>query len=241
MGEWVGRRSRQGAVMLVVMLLLLTVTAAAGLSIYSTQIEIRAAGHYRKAMQAAATAEGGLVAATTTIEMQGGGRVLEWKLAQAARQPGRVGMRLSLEEPPLREANAAIERMLSSELVPGRAIGVQAAVVDPSMIEGGAFEPHFIVDISDAYETLPTFVGQAHGVRLDGGGVVQMRYLVTTITSRGRIVRRGLLDDYGVYRDEVAMVTAAEAARAERHLRRDRFETAATARAVVISGPYSPM
>jgi hypothetical protein len=228
-------RGEQGAAMLVVMLVLLVVTASATLAIYSTQFEVRATGHQRQAMQTSMVAEAGLVAATTTIEMVGGARVLRWRMERA---PRAVGTRLSAEDPPLSAMNNETERFLSSDLVPGTAPSVRLATTDASGFALSAFEPRYIVDINDGYNILPTFVGQAAGTRVDGNGTVQMQFYVATVTSRGRLVRNGLLDANGGYASGV--FTPPEAGRPA-HLRRDIFETAATARSVTISGPYSPM
>lgn len=227
--------AESGAAMLVVMLVLLTVTASATLAVYSTQFEIRAAGHQRQAMQTNAVAEAGLVATTSTIEMVGGARVLRWRMERNPRAPG---MRLSAEDPPLNSMNNQTERFLSSDLMPGTAPNVRMAATDATGFALSAFEPRFIVDINDGYNILPTFVGRAAGTRVDGNGTVQLQFYVATITSRGRMVRNGLLDANGGY--ATGVFTRPEAGR-DGHLRRDIFETAATSRAVTISGPYAPM
>ncbi len=222
-------------VMLVVLLVLLAVTASATLAVYSTQFELRAVGHQRQAMQAEMVAEAGLVAASTTVEMTGGARVLRWRMERAPRM---VGTRLSPEDPPLTAMNNQTERMLSTELVPGLTPNVRYASTDASAMGLSAFEPRYIVDISDGFNTLPTFVGQAAGTRVDGNGTIQLRYYAAVFTSRGRIVRSGIVDASGGYTG--GMFTPAEASR-PMHLRRDIFETAATARSLTISGPYAPM
>ncbi len=229
-----------GAVMLVVMMVLLVVTASATLAVYSSQFEIRAAGHQRQAMQTAQIAESGLTAVTTTIEMRGGARVLEYQMNQA---PTPVGTRLAPEEPPLGAMNSRNVRFVSSQFVfgtPGLPLQATAAesrgfapFEDPRLM---AFEPRFVVDVNDAYNISPTFVGTAAGTRVDGNGAVQLRYLVTTVTSRGRMARNGMLDARGGY--ATGVFTGAEAARPD-HLRRDIFETSVTARAVTVSGPYT--
>jgi hypothetical protein len=228
-------RSERGAAMLIVTLVLLVVSASATLAIYSTQFEVRASGHQRQAMQTALVAEAGLVAGTTTIEMLGGARVLRWRMERAPRAPG---LRLSAEDPQLGAMNNETERFLSTELVPGLAPNVRIPTMEADAFGLSAFEPRYIVDVNDGYNVLPTFVGQAAGTRVDGNGTVQLQFYVATVTSRGRLVRNGLLDANGGY--AAGVFTAPEAARAQ-HLRRDIFETAATARSVTISGPYSPM
>lgn len=224
-----------GAVMLVLLLVVLAVTASATLAVYSTQFELRSVGHQRRAMQTHMVAEAGLVAATSTIEMTGGARVLRWRME---RQPRAVGTRLAAEEPPLTAMNNLTERMLSTELVPGLTPNVRYATTDAQATGLSAFEPNYIVDISDGFNTLPTFVGEAAGTRVDGNGTIELRYYATIITSRGRLARNGLIDANGGYTSGV--FTPADATRPA-YLRRDVFETAATSRALTISGPYAPM
>lgn len=230
-----GRES--GAAMLIVMMVLLVVTASATLAVSSAQFEIRATGHQRQAMQTAMVAEAGLVAATTTIEMVGGARVLRWRMERA---PRAVGTRLSAEDPPLGAMNNETERFLSTDLVPGTAPNVRARTTETAGFGLSAFEPRYIVDINDGYNVLPTFVGAAAGTRVDGNGTVQLQYYVATVTSRGRMVRNGLLDANGGYAGAGGVFTPPESARPN-HLRRDIFETSVTARAVTVSGPYAPM
>lgn len=233
----VGIKGREGgAAMLIVMMVLLVVTASATLAMSSAQFEIRAAGHQRQAMQAGSVAQAGLVATTTRIEMEGGARVLQWRMEQTPLAPS---TRLSAEEPPVGtgQANRAV-RYLSTDMVAGLSPHVRTgATADLDTMS--AFEPRYIVDVTDGYNVLPTFVGAAAGTRVDGNGTVQLQYFVATVTSRGRMTRRGLLDANGGY-GASAVFTPVEAGRAG-HLRRDIFETSATARAVTISGPYAPM
>lgn len=229
-----GRES--GAAMLIVMMVLLVVTASATMAVSSAQFEIRAAGHQRQAMQTGMVAESGLVAATTTIEMVGGARVLRWRMERARRV---VGTRLSAEDPPLGAMNNETERFLSNELIPGSAPNIRARTTEAAGFGLSAFEPRYIIDVNDGYNVLPTFVGAAAGTRVDGNGTVNLQYYMSTITSRGRMVRNGLLDASGGY-GAGSVFTPAEASRPA-HLRRDIFETSVTARAITISGPYAPM
>ena len=229
-----GRES--GAAMLIVMMILLVVTASATLAVQSAQFEIRSVGFQRQAMQTGMIAEAGLVAGTTTVEMVGGARVLRWRME---RSPRAVGTRLSAEDPPLGAMNNETERFLSSDLVPGTAPSVRARTTEAAGFGLSAFEPRYIIDVNDGYNVLPTFVGAAAGTRVDGNGTVQLQYYVATVTSRGRMVRNGLLDANGGY-GASAVFTPPEAGRPA-HLRRDIFETSVTARAVTISGPYAPM
>lgn len=228
------RDAERGAAMLIVMLILLVVTASATLAVSSAQFEIRAAGHQRQAMQTAQVAEAGLAATTAGIEAQGGARVLRQRMHCF---PRAIGTRLSAEDPPLLAQNNETERFLSTEVAPGLDPAVRIRPTETAATGLSAFEPRYIADVNDGYNVLPTFVGQAAGTRVDGNGTVNLRFYVTTITSRGRMVRNGLLDARGGY-GAGAVYTPAEASRAP-HLRRDIFETAATVRATTVSGPYA--
>jgi len=230
-----GRES--GAAMLIVMMVLLVVTASATLAVSSSQFELRAVGHQRQAMQTALVAEAGLVAATARIEMSRGPAMIE-AAAERIRRP--VGTRLSAEEPALTNENNNATHWLSGEFVAAGAVGSLAPAADAALYDVGtvrfAFEPRFVIDITDGYQVQPWFVGTATGESVDGRGPV--RYWVADVTSRGRMVRDGLLDANGGY-GAGGVFTPPEASRAG-HLRRDIFETSATARAVTVSGPYIP-
>lgn len=238
------KEKRSGAAMLIVMLVLLVVTASATMAVYSSQFESRAAGHQRQAMQTAQVAQSGLAAASTTIEMLGGARVLEYQMRQA---PIRRNARLSAEEPAMnRGASGTAEgmtsrsqRFSSNEFTIGSGAAgsntVASVPTDGASFGMTAFEPRFIVDVNDAYNVTATFVGGAAGTRVDGNGTVQLAYLVTTMTSRGRMTRTGVLLPDGT--SGAGVFTAAET---NASLRRDIFETSVTARATAISGPYAP-
>jgi hypothetical protein len=226
--------------MLVVMLVLLVVTASATLAVYSSQFEIRASGQQRQAMQSRQVAFTGLNTATTTIEMRGGARMLEYQMNRA---PMPLGTRLANEEPPVARiagqepmSNSNV-RFVSTDFVVGR-LNLVDRTADPARFGIAGYEPYFVVDVNDGYNVPATFVGGAGGSRVDGNGV-HMRYFMTTVTSRGRLTRTGVMDARGGA-GATGRFTTAEAGRAS-HLRRDVFETAATARAISISGPYASM
>lgn len=225
--------------MLVVMLVLLVVTASATLAVYSSQFEIRASGQQRQAMQSRQVAFTGLNTATSTIEMRGGARMLEYQMHRA---PMPVGTRLAPEEPPvapiagqppMSDSNV---RFVSTDFVVGR-LSLVDRTADPTRFGVLGYEPYFVVDVNDGCNVPATFVGGAGGSRVDGNGV-RLNYFMTTVTSRGRLARTGVMDTRGGASS--GLFTAAEASRAS-HLRRDVFETAATARAISISGPYASM
>ena len=226
-----------GAAMLIVMMVLLVVTASASLAVSSSQFELRAVGHQRQAMQTALVAEAGIVAATTRIEMSQGPAMIE-SAANRYRRP--VGTRLSAEEPALTAENTPTTHWVSGEFAAVGSVGALAPAADAAIYDVGtarfAFEPRFVIDITDGYQVQPWFVGSATGERVDGNGPI--RYWVSDVTSRGRMVRDGLLDANGGY-GAGGVFTPPEAGRPG-HLRRDIFETAATARAVTVSGPYLP-
>jgi hypothetical protein len=228
----------RGAAMLVVMLVLLVVTATATMAVHSSQFEIRAAGQQRQAMQTRQVAISGVETVSSTIETRGGARMLEFQMNRA---PQPLGTRLSATEPPLAAVNNRNQRFVSSEFVVGGTMGVletPANAASYAAFGRSAYEPHFIVDVNDAFDTPALLQGAAAGTRLDGNGSIRLQFLVTTLTSRGRMARRGLLDARGGY--ATGLFTAAEAGRLG-HLRSDVFETSATVRAITISGPYVSM
>jgi hypothetical protein len=63
-----GARSEEGAVMLVVMLILLTATAMAAVSLQSTQYELRASGYNRAAVQTQYVSEAGAIATLAWVD-----------------------------------------------------------------------------------------------------------------------------------------------------------------------------
>lgn len=240
-------KKRSGAAMLIVMLVLLVVTAGATMAVYSSQFESRAAGHQRQAMQTAQVAQAGLAAASTEIEMMGGARMLEFEMCMT---PVQHNARLSVEEPPMNVGTAGTpdglmsqsRRYASNEATIGTGLANSASVTyvptDSAGIGMAAFEPRYIVDVNDAYTVPATFVGTGAGSRVDGNGTIQLRYLVHTITSRGRLTRTGLLNAAG--ETVGGVLTAAERDHMPAELARDIFETAVTARAWATSGPYNP-
>jgi hypothetical protein len=235
------RRSNErerGAAMLVVMLVLLVVTATATMAVQSSQFEIRAAGQARQAMQTRQVAVSGIETVTATIEMRGGARMLEFQMNRA---PQPLGTRLAVTEPPLSAVNNRNQRFVSSEFLVGGTMGVLESPASPASYASfgrSAYEPHFIVDVNDVYDTPALLQGAAAGTRLDGNGSIRLQFLVATMTSRGRMARSGLLDARGGY--ATGLFTAPEAGRLG-HLRADVFETSATVRAITISGPYVSM
>ena len=233
--------------MLIVMLVLLVVTAGATMAVYSSQFESRAAGHQRQAMQTAEIAQAGIASVTAEIEMMGGARVLEYEMCAAPLEHNR---RLSPEEPAMNMGTVGTpegltsrsRRFASNEMRVGTGASGDSSVTyaptDSAGVGMTAFEPRFIVDVNDAYNVPATFVGTGAGSRVDGNGTVQFQFLVSTVTSRGRLTRAGLLDAAGGTR-AAAVTTGAELARSA-DLRRDIYETSVTSRAWTISGPYSP-
>ena len=134
-------------------------------------------------------------------------------------------------------------RYASTALVLGSGAERSATVaympIDGAGVGMTAYEPRYIVDVNDAYAVAATFVGTGAGSRVDGGGATRMQYLVSTMTSHGRMTRTGLVDGDGGTSD-AAVMTAPERAATQANLRRDIFETSITARAWSISGPYAP-
>jgi len=169
---------REGAVMIVVMLLLLSVTALAVFSIHATTFEMRAAGHARQGMQVQYVSEAGLTSALALVDRMGPAALLN-SIAESSR----LGIRPSMQpfEPDL-AADKEGYRMYLGDFA-GYADDMP---VDRSSLgdSGGArqpYEPNFIVDVNDQY----SYTGVIAGQRSDGYG--DLRYLHATYTSRGRM------------------------------------------------------
>lgn len=233
------RDRRDGAAMLVVMLVMVMITAGSVFAAHSTSFELRAAGHGRQAMQTQYVAEGGMTATSVLME-QLGARSVEYAMQQTQFAGTQ---RLAPEEPPLARSLDASHlygnfRVRSEDFTPGSRpctpgidlacnVGrpLETTYAVPSL-GPSAYQPSFIVDVNDVYRSNPTFVSGAAGQRVDGGGTIQMRFLSGTLTGRGRT--RPATDVFGPT-DAAALP----------QLQRSYHETAVNARAFTITGPYA--
>jgi hypothetical protein len=200
---------REGAVMLVVMVMLLVSTATAIVAVHGTTYEIRASGHFRQAMQTQYVAETGLMASLTWVDSVGVPALLQ------AMERVRTMHPVVLEpfEPnPLPGQNAY--RLYVADL----AQNTSAPPFGPESFGGAtqANQPYVAVDVYDTH----VFTGAVAGQRSDGG--TPLRFLRATYTSRGRT---HLGSEMSLARDSIGD--------------RPRNETASDARARGVSGPFA--
>lgn len=166
--------------MLMVMVVLLMTTATATFAIHSTSTEIRAAGHYREAVQTEDLAQGAVIATLEYID---------------AMQPNAMYQQLQ------RTSVAATARLAPEEVDLGRvrnvfrveaddfigAVGVQAPPIEtdvgrvPSLGPRTALVPRFNADITDPVACFRDDAGR----RSDGAN--SMQYLCAVVTSRARL------------------------------------------------------
>ena len=176
-GRTKNRRVRQeGAVMLVVMLVLLLTTATAIFAIHSTSTEIRGAGFYRQAMQTQFVADTGAVAGTAWVDKVGVQLTCDLLKRQAA--GGTPGLDMRPMEPPTAPGKLAHRLYPSAfDVLTGESHLVEGAT---SLGPKVPYAPEVFVDMYDiAVET-----GSIAGMRSDGGSDLVM--LNATYTSRGR-------------------------------------------------------
>ncbi len=210
-------QSEEGAVLLVVTLILLMVTGTATFAIHSTAAELRAAGHARVAHQTGYLGESGLVAAMDWVDQAGPRPLVDLLTAEetAARQ-----ISLAPFEPPLAAGKYA-HRFYLAELQPSTV--AEAAEgdpdADPSVVPSevfgsrDAYEPFVLVDVYDHH----VYTGFLPGFVASGGN--HMKHLRASYTARGRARLRSS--------------TGASTDTASYH------EASSDARALAISGPFA--
>lgn len=171
------RKHREGAAMLIVMLVLLMSTAAATFAVHSTTFEIRAAGHMRQALQTEYVAETGLLSTLAMVDQIGPQSIL-YAMEQS------TPTNLAPYEPALAAGKRAYRiYMADFNNTPGRAgLPMETSGAEASLGQRQTYEPLFMVDVTDDY----TFTGVVAGERSDG--YAKMTYLLATYTSRGRTV-----------------------------------------------------
>jgi len=172
------RRDQEGAVMLVVMLVLLMVTATAMVGIHTTAYEVRGAGYSRQALQTDYIGEAGAQSAMAWVDFYGPGALLQamTRSSELNRATGTEALDLAPFEVPLATDHDAY-RLYASDL--GSAM-TTVPLDQTSLGLRNVYQPIVLVDIYDAY----TFTGALSGSRSDGRG--RLQYLRATYTSRGR-------------------------------------------------------
>jgi len=165
------RRDREGAVMIVVMLVLLAGTATALFGVHSTTFEIRASGHARQALQAQYVAETGLVAAMVEVDQM--------------RPEAFLYAMQRTEDDPTFDPN--LDQYGEPPLLPGKhnypftTVDFTLDVLDNESIGGARqpYQPQIRVDVNDDH----TYDAVLAGYRAGGGS--GLRFLRATYTGRG--------------------------------------------------------
>jgi hypothetical protein len=172
---------REGAAMLIVMMILLMSTATAVFAVHATSYEIRASGHMRRAMQTQYVGETGAIAATAWVDRWGPKALLN-TMEQSSGHPDFT----VFNEPQLAPGKDGYRLMLDDLSSPTGTL----PIARESM--GGtrqAFEPEVYLDIYDTY----TWTGTLAGNRSDGYG--KLKYMRGTYKSRGRTRVSGVTPD----------------------------------------------
>jgi hypothetical protein len=185
---------REGAAMLVVMLLLLMTTGIALFAVQTTATEIRSAGAIRQAVQTQYVGETGLAAAITWADAVGGPGIL--RVTENATYP--PGFMAAFNEPELLPAARAYRFYFRpnaptpvNDFQSVGALGappIESRPGEEQSLGSVALEPEFTVDANDIL-VYPAVVA---GHRSDG--LSRMSYLLVTFTSRGRTRIRGATD-----------------------------------------------
>jgi hypothetical protein len=198
------KRSESGAVMLVVMLILLTATTMAVVSLQTTQYELRASGYNRAAVQTQYVSEAG---ANTTIAWVDATSMDRSFLIQLSAWSGSSPEMFKFGEPEVPASNRASanrtmwiqQKMLTTVVMP--------PITQPGSTEGttdvvGTLGPrsNYVVGIQDAgnvgitdyvvdlYDCrqLPNTGSPGSQVNLGGSGTLRETQFYCVVTSRGR-------------------------------------------------------
>lgn len=169
---------REGAAMLVVLMVLLMTTATATMAIHATSMEIRAAGHSRQALQAEYLAEGGAYAALSYIDvLKANGALVQYLRTNVG-----AGVASAPTETTI-DRTTNLFRVQMRDFTPTSSAGVRAFPVEtraanvPSMGPRNAYQPDFVVDGTDLYQMARDDAGRD----LTGRGA---QYFRMTLTSR---------------------------------------------------------
>ncbi len=206
---------REGAAMLIVMLVLLMTTGVAVFAVHTTTAEIRAAGAARQALQTQYVAESGLMSAIAYSEFIQPAGV---ELALQRTTPPTTGYMAQFFEPELAPGKRNYRLYLADLTVsPPAGFPIETDATRGQSLGRSALAPWFTVDINDDY----TYTSPIAGHRADGAGA--LRFMAATYTAHGRT------------RVPTAIGTDAPRLTGDT---RPFLEGAADARAYVILGPF---
>lgn len=172
-------QKREGAAMLVVLMVLIMTTATATFAIHATTVEMRSAGYSRTAMQTAYVAEGGAYAALDYVDAVGASAAF----TQYSRTRVTALTALAPNQPTLnRETN--VLRIEMTDFDSGYDVNSPPVERDPtrtpSLGPHNVLVPNFTVDGTDLYRNPRQQAGREHG------GRNPLMYARINFTSRGR-------------------------------------------------------
>lgn len=170
---------REGAAMLVVLMVLIMTTATATFAIHATTVEMRSAGYSRTAMQTAYVAEGGAYAALDYVDAIGARAAF----TQYSRTRVTASTPIAPNQPTLnRETN--LLRIEMTDFDGGYDVNAPPVERDvtrtPSLGPRTNLVPTFTVDGTDLYRNTRQQAGR------DQGGRNPLMYARINFTSRGR-------------------------------------------------------
>jgi hypothetical protein len=203
-------QEREGAAMLVVMLILLATTSLAVFAVQTTSYEVRASGFARQAMQSEYIAEAGLQSTLTLVDRLGPGVINHTIDTQAA--SGVAKPTLSPFEPEM-DQHSEVLRLFGEDMDAFTASGTAPVSID-ALGARQAYTPSFAVDIYDHYLTSRPIPGYPAST---------FQFFNATYTSRGRM-----------------RLTAGDRTVVPATDPREYHETASAARAYGVSGPFAP-
>jgi hypothetical protein len=176
------KAEREGAAMLVTMLVLLMATAAGMFGVHAASFEIRAAGAQRQRLQAQYVAETGILATRAYIDIS------PTSHANAIEAPDGTPQVMAPFEPPLVAGKNSLRFYLGDITSAVGTAPVDQDAVGPS----SAHEPQIYVDVNDNHKPPTPIVGA------NAAEEGELRFIRWTFTSRGRLQVRPAIGEITV-------------------------------------------
>lgn len=210
-------QKREGATMLVVLVILLSVTGLAVFAVNATSTELRAAGNARHSMQADYVAQAGIDSTLSLLDNPAfgpGGLHQVFLMREADAGATYANPQMAPFEPELAPTSIG-HRMFSADYTTfGGFAPTETAALSPAVIGRQPYDPSFEVDVYDRMDCSRPIPG--------AGASTRLRYSCMTLTSRGRMRLRG-----GDYTGTSGIDT-----------RREYHEAVSQSRAYVVAGPF---
>jgi hypothetical protein len=172
------QKSKQGAAMMAVMLILLLATATAAVTVESTGYEAKASGYNRMAAQVKSISEAGLVTTVATMDRLGAQSLKDAMKTQTAAKLEAFNADKPADEPPMVEGGYAYRVKYGNYSQTNKPTNKEAAI-GPNQ----AYDVNFSVDIYDAYISNRSIPGYT----VDGRPG-SLQFLATTYIARGQML-----------------------------------------------------